>query len=69
LTKGIHIVNLKKQNIICHRSKLYSIFNMSSYRKPEIQNCLPKISKDCFQLNSDQQSLTTFNCICKRKGN
>jgi len=40
MRKGIHSVNLKKQMKIC-----YSIFNMSSCRKPEIQNDLPKITK------------------------
>ena len=42
-------MNPKKQNIrICNRTTFYSIFNMSSCRKPEIQNgCLnsPKSSE------------------------
>ena len=38
MRKGIHNVNLKKQNF-------NSIFNMSSYRKPEIQNDSHKITK------------------------
>jgi len=29
----------------CHNTTFYSIFNMSSCRKPEIQNDLPKITK------------------------
>ena len=46
MKKGTHIVNLKKQETsICHRTIFYSIFNMSSYRKPEIQNPLTKITK------------------------
>jgi len=42
----------------------YSIFNMSSYRKPEIQNPLTKITKSqvnllfCFPHNFDRKSLT-----------
>ena len=37
---------LKKQNKgICHSTSFYSIFNMSSCRKPEIHNDLPKITK------------------------
>ena len=35
----------KCNNSICHRTTLYSIFDMSSCRKPEIQNDLPKITK------------------------
>ena len=58
MRKGIHSVNLKKQMKIC-----YSIFNMSSCRKPEIQNALPKITKVkliCYfyQQNFDPKSLT-----------
>ena len=30
---------------ICHRTTFYSIFNMSSCRKPKIQKDLPKITK------------------------
>jgi len=29
---------------ICHRTTFYSIFKMSSCRKPKIQNILPKIT-------------------------
>ena len=36
MKKGIHIVNLKQQKGICHRTTFYSIFNMSSCRKPEL---------------------------------
>ena len=35
----------KANKSICHRTTFYSIFNMSSCRKPEIQNDLPKVSK------------------------
>ena len=35
--KGIHVFDLKK------KKKEYAVFKMSSYRKPEIQNELPKI--------------------------
>jgi len=47
MNKGIHIMNPKKPKKIkqCHRTTLYSIFNMSSCRKPEIQNDLHKITK------------------------
>ena len=47
MNKGIHIMNNKKGKTksICHRTTFYSIFNMSSFRKPEIQNGLPKIIK------------------------
>jgi len=45
MKKGIHIMNPKKQKCICHRTTFYAIFNMSSCRKPEIQNDLPKITK------------------------
>ena len=38
-------MNPKKQKSICHRTSLYSIFDMSSCRKPEIQNVLPKSPK------------------------
>ena len=30
---------------LCHRTTFYSIFNMSSCRKPEINTNLPKITK------------------------
>ena len=36
MKKGIHVVNQKKQT---------KVFNMSSCRKPEIQNDLPKVTK------------------------
>jgi len=46
MRKDIHIVYLKKQKkYICHCTTFYSIFNIGSYRKPEIQNDLPKITK------------------------
>ena len=43
----------KSKKCICHRTSFYSIFDMSSCRKPEIQNDLPKLIKikwicDCF---------------------
>jgi len=41
MKKGIHIMNPS----ICHRTTLYSIFNMSSCRKPAIQNDLHKLTK------------------------
>ena len=44
MKKGIHII--KKQNkSIFHLTTFYSVFNMSSCRKPEIQTDLPKITK------------------------
>ena len=60
MKKGIHIKS------ICHRTTFYFIFNMSSCRKPEIQNALPKITKlSAFVLtNSGQKSLTMFISSC-----
>ena len=43
MKKGIYNDYLKKQKK--HMSPYYFLFNMSSYRKPEIQNDLPKITK------------------------
>ena len=67
MKKGIHIVNLKKS--ICHRTTFYVVFNMSSCRKPEIQNGFPKITKIkliCFFFlqNSSEKSLTRFVLSC-----
>ena len=46
MKKGIHIMNPKKaKKDKCHNTTFYSKFNMSSCRKPEIQNDLPKITK------------------------
>ena len=46
MKKGIHIMNQNKEKKkYCHLTTFYSIFNMSSCRKPEIQNDLPKITK------------------------
>ena len=60
--KGIRIVNLKSKTSLCHRTNLYFVFNMSIYRKPEIQN-------ENHQ-NVDQNSLTILilafqNCILR----
>ena len=42
INKGIHIINIKKeQKSTCHSTAFYSIFNMSSCRKPDIYNDLP----------------------------
>jgi len=38
-------MNQKSKTSIYHRTSFYSIFDMSSCRKPKIQNVLPKISK------------------------
>ena len=44
MKKGINIVNLKNQKrVLYQRTTFYSICKMSSCRKPEIQNDLPKI--------------------------
>ena len=43
MKKGIYNDYLKKQKK--HMSPYYFLFNMSSYRKPEIQNDLPKITE------------------------
>ena len=40
MKKSIHIINQKN-----HPTTFYSIFNMSSCRKTEIQTDLPKITK------------------------
>ena len=45
MKKGIHIVNLKSKNVYVTHTTFYFIFNMSSYRKPEVHNDLPKITK------------------------
>ena len=46
MKKGISIMNPQKANKrTFHRNSFYSIFNMSSCRKPEIQNDLPKLTK------------------------
>ena len=45
LKKGKHIVYLKKQKKWYVITPFYSIFNMSSCRKPKIQNDLPKITQ------------------------
>ena len=59
-------MNPKKQNIrICHRTTFYSIFNMSSCRKPEIQNGLPKSLKSSeFCYFFKQKSVTLFISSC-----
>ena len=41
MRKGIHLFNLKNQQRSCHRTNFNSIFNISSYRNPKIQNDLP----------------------------
>ena len=44
--KGVHRTNFEKaKKGTYHRTTFYSIFNMSSCRKPEIQNDLPKINQ------------------------
>ena len=45
LIKGVHLTNFKKNCSICYRTSFYSIFDMSSCIKPEIQKDLPKITK------------------------
>jgi len=50
MKKGIHIVNLKRQNIY-HSTTVYSIFNMSSCRMSEIRN----------DFHKDQVKLLFFN--------
>jgi len=46
MKKGIHIMNQKKSKAkYMSPYYFYSIFNMSSCRKPEIQNDFPKITK------------------------
>ena len=67
MKNGIHIINPKIS--ICHRTSFDSIFDMSSCRKPEIQNdvCLksPKSSEFAiFITNSGKKSLTMFISSC-----
>ena len=56
----------KKTKIgICHRTTYYSIFNMSSCRKPEYNNELPKLTniksrEFAKKYNSGQKSLSMF---------
>ena len=50
MKKGIHIVNLKSKMKICHLTTFYSIFIMCSCRKPEIQQDLPKLTKNQMNL-------------------
>jgi len=45
MRKGKHIINPKKQTKVNVTVPLYSIFDMSSCRKPEIQTDLPRIIK------------------------
>ena len=55
MKKGIHIINLKKQKSICHRTSFY--FN--------IQLKTPKSSEFAiFLTNSGQKSLTMFSSSC-----
>ena len=63
LWRKVYILFIKKaKKSTCHRTTFYSIFNMSSCRKLEIQNDLPKITQIkwiCFFLtDSGQKSLT-----------
>ena len=63
LKKGKHIVYLKKQKKWYVITPFYSIFNMSSCRKPKIQNDLPKITQikwicHFFKTKIGQKSLT-----------
>ena len=61
MKKGIPIVYQKSKKT-CHRTTFYFFINMSSCRKLEIQNDLPKITKimwiSFFLTNSGQKSLT-----------
>jgi len=61
MKKGIHIMNPKKPHTkrICRHTTFYSIINMSSCRKLEIQTDFPKITKI-----SGQKYLTMFISSC-----
>jgi len=61
MKKGIHIINPKQQERIYHHTSFYSICDMSSSRKSEIQHDLPKI---IFLTNSGKKSLTMFISSC-----
>jgi len=60
MRKGIHNVRYSKKakKSICYHTNFNSIFNMSSYRKPEIPNDLPKSPRSIFHQNFNQESLT-----------
>ena len=48
---------------ICHRTTFYSIFNMSSYRTPEIQNDLPEVTQIkwmCYFLNKQWSKVHNY---------
>jgi len=45
MTKGIHIMNPKKQKQDMSPYFFYSIITMHSYRKPELQKDLPNITQ------------------------
>ena len=63
MKKGIPIMNPKKR--ICHRTTFYSIFNMSSCRKPEMQNDLPSPNLSEFaKKKSSQKVLTMYISSC-----
>ena len=66
LWRKVYILLIQKsKNKACHRTTFYSIFNMSSFRKPEIHNDLPKITKiKWIYYFFKQKSLTMFISSC-----
>ena len=79
LIKGVHLTRTvwweerynilwiqKRKKSIYHRTSFYSIFDVRSCIKPEIQNDLPKIIKFKVNVltNSGQKSLTMFISSC-----
>jgi len=66
MKKGIHIINPKQQERIYHHTSFYSICDMSSCRKSEIQHDLPKITKIkwiCYFFNKQWQKILNYVCI------
>ena len=64
MKKGTHLINPKKQKCLCHRTTFYSIFIMSSYRKPDIQNDLLKLTKIKWIYQTVIKNVTMFISSC-----
>ena len=64
LWRKVYILWIQKsKKSICHRTTFYSIFNMSSCRKPEIHNDLPKIIKIKWICYEKKQWSKFLNCV------
>jgi len=64
MKKGTHLINPKKQKCLCHRTTFYSIFILSSYRKPDIQNDLLKLTKIKWIYQTVIKNVTMFISSC-----